>query len=211
MGKNSGNRRFGFTLVEVLIGISLLTVVMASMVALLVVSMRANQANINRLVAYNLAQEGLEGIRNVRDSHWLQNFDWKGVFDSDYTDNPANLYFGEDDFYRIYLNLEMSDPNPWLVDKLGVVGEAAAEDDGRTQIYQKREVGGELVYNHVKVGEVWGEESQFGRYLEVNFLTDKEVRVTCTVFWKETWQDESVQNKRLQLTTELTDWRGGPL
>ncbi len=70
--KNIHNKTKGETLVEVLISVVVLTTVLTS--AFLVLS-RAVKANIdvkNRIIAINIAREGIEAVRNIRDSNWLR-------------------------------------------------------------------------------------------------------------------------------------------
>lgn len=68
----------GFSLTEVMIGIMILTIAIVSASNLLVSLVRTNRLNVQTLQAYYLAQEGVEAIRNIRDTNWLHNFDFKG-------------------------------------------------------------------------------------------------------------------------------------
>ena len=70
--------RKGFTLTEVMIGIAILTIAIVSASSLLVGLVNGNKVNLSTLQAYYLAQEGIEGVRNIRDSNWLHNLDWLG-------------------------------------------------------------------------------------------------------------------------------------
>ena len=62
----------GDTLVEVII--TLFVISLGSMVAtsLAINAIRSNASSKNNLVALNLAVEGIEAIRNIRDSNWLK-------------------------------------------------------------------------------------------------------------------------------------------
>lgn len=66
----------GFSLPEVMIGIFVLTVAVVAATNLLISLLTANQANVKSLQAYYLAQEGLEAVRNIRDTNWLHNQNW---------------------------------------------------------------------------------------------------------------------------------------
>lgn len=68
----------GFSLTEVLIGMMILTIAIVSATNLLVSLVRTNRINVNTLQAHYLAQEGIEAIRNIRDSNWLLNLDFRG-------------------------------------------------------------------------------------------------------------------------------------
>ncbi|MEK7547415.1 MAG: prepilin-type N-terminal cleavage/methylation domain-containing protein, partial [Patescibacteria group bacterium] len=71
-------RKLGFTLTEVMIGIMILTVAVVSGTNLLIGLVQTNQNNLTTLQAYYFAQEGLEAVRNIRDTNWLHNTDWLG-------------------------------------------------------------------------------------------------------------------------------------
>ena len=68
---NYKNQKAGFSLIEVIIAFSILTITVVAATSLIANSIRANQDNILRVQAYFLAQEGLELARNQRDTNWL--------------------------------------------------------------------------------------------------------------------------------------------
>lgn len=67
-----------FTLTEVMIGMMILTVAIVSASNLLSGIIDSNRNNLTTLQAYYLSQEGLEMVRNIRDTNWLHNMDWLG-------------------------------------------------------------------------------------------------------------------------------------
>lgn len=67
-----------FTLTEVMIGMMILTVAIVSASNLLMGIIDSNRNNLTTLQAYYLSQEGLEMVRNIRDTNWLHNKDWLG-------------------------------------------------------------------------------------------------------------------------------------
>ena len=81
--KNSRNKK-AFTLIEVLIAVAVLSIVLLAATSSLVTIIRTNADNRNTIIAYGLAQEGVEAIRNIRDSDWLLGSDFrkKGVIGS---------------------------------------------------------------------------------------------------------------------------------
>lgn len=60
------------TLAEVLIALSVISMGAAGTSTLVTMSIKANGQSEERIVAYNLAREGVEAIRNVRDTNWLR-------------------------------------------------------------------------------------------------------------------------------------------
>ena len=77
------NKQKAFSIPEVIVALAIVVLVIVSATDLLVSSNRANNLSIKNVIAFNLAQEALEGFRNIRDGHWIQNENWKGVYISD--------------------------------------------------------------------------------------------------------------------------------
>lgn len=78
MWKNPAKNKGGFSLTEVMIGIMILTIAIVAASSLLVGLVRTNENNLRTMQAYYFAQEGIEGVRNIRDTNWLHNRDWRG-------------------------------------------------------------------------------------------------------------------------------------
>jgi type II secretory pathway pseudopilin PulG len=64
-----------FTLLEVILAIAVLTAATAGVFSLIIQTFASASLNQSKLVAAYLAQEGLEIIRNIRDSNWLAQID----------------------------------------------------------------------------------------------------------------------------------------
>ncbi len=62
----------GFTLIEVTIAISILTIAVGGSFALIQQTLVAASLNQSELVASYLMQEGIEITRNIRDNNWLE-------------------------------------------------------------------------------------------------------------------------------------------
>lgn len=69
---NIKKNQTGQTLIEMLIAIFILIVALTATIVLVTTSIRAGRDSINRLIATNLAREGLEIVRNIRDSNWVE-------------------------------------------------------------------------------------------------------------------------------------------
>ena len=66
----------GFTLIELIIAIFILSVAIIGVFSAFSLVAELTSAASSRLKASFLAQEGLEIIRNMRDSNWLQGNGW---------------------------------------------------------------------------------------------------------------------------------------
>ena len=78
-------KKNGFTLVETMVAIGIITIGLVSVLTLITSSL-FYISNVNdRLIAANLTVEGLEVVRNIRDNNWLQGLSWNnGLADGDY-------------------------------------------------------------------------------------------------------------------------------
>lgn len=65
-------RRPGETLIEVIMALFVVAVGSAAATSLIVTAIQANSFSRDNLVALNLAVEGIEAMRNIRDSNWLR-------------------------------------------------------------------------------------------------------------------------------------------
>ncbi len=71
-------RQKGFSIVEVIAAFTIITIGLVGVLALVSQNIQAQVVNRNMLIASQLAQEGLELVRNKRDTNWLiSGNDWK--------------------------------------------------------------------------------------------------------------------------------------
>jgi len=66
------NNQAGQSLMEMLIAIFILIVALTATIVLVVTSINAGRDSINKLIATNLAREGVEVVRNIRDGNWIE-------------------------------------------------------------------------------------------------------------------------------------------
>lgn len=66
------SRQAGFTLLEMLIALSVISVGVMAAFTLSTANLNTAKANYSRVLAANLAREGLEAVRNIRDTNWLK-------------------------------------------------------------------------------------------------------------------------------------------
>jgi Tfp pilus assembly protein PilV len=112
----------GFSILEAVIAIYVITMGLLGIMSLVLQGVRIQYINKNSIIASELAQEGLELVRNQRDINWLNNSDWKtgstppqsnivqdGSYSIDYKNGITNiadindlgawLYFDSNGFY----------------------------------------------------------------------------------------------------------------
>lgn len=67
----------GFSLVEIVIAISVMTIGIVGAYAVMPTMFRNQAINLDEFAASQLAHEGMELVRNLRDNNWLALQDWK--------------------------------------------------------------------------------------------------------------------------------------
>jgi len=171
------NKSDAFTLIEVLIGITLITVVMTAVTGLILNTLLSNQRHLNTLQALGYAQEGIEVMRFMRDSNWLQNYTW---------DEGSDLW-GAD------FNLDSGDPLTLYLKPEELVpywGFSNSEEEIETR-------DGFIFTRKLTVQSIADENDSTGATAR-----EETVEVIVTVEWTDRIVERSVE-----LSTYLTDWR----
>ena len=65
-------RNRGETIIEVMVAVVILALVMTATFSLLQQAVTTNEDVRNRIIGLNIAREGIEGVRNIRDTNWLK-------------------------------------------------------------------------------------------------------------------------------------------
>jgi Tfp pilus assembly protein PilV len=111
MLNNFNKKNKGFTILEAIFTFTIIVVGFSGVMTLILNTARYSQINNYNLVAAYLAQEGLELVRNIRDSNWVDGNEWNygmdnGSYIIDYnynslrTGGSPNLYIDTSDgFY----------------------------------------------------------------------------------------------------------------
>jgi len=79
----------GFTLLELLTVIFILSISLGAMALTTTKVINYSNYNKSKLIAVYLAQEGVELVRNLRDSNWIQGNDWLESFPTCPSSNPS--------------------------------------------------------------------------------------------------------------------------
>lgn len=95
-------KKNGFTILEIVLAISILTTTIGASYILIQQTLVAASISQSKLIAYYLGQEGIEIIRNIRDNNWLlqrenPTISWKegleaGNWEAGYNDLSLNSY-----------------------------------------------------------------------------------------------------------------------
>lgn len=112
------NNQKGFGIIESIVSIYIITMGLLGLMSLIEQSLKVQRLNKNAIISSELAQEGLELVRNIRDDNWKNEADWRkdisGSFIIDYraindrgliyplgstTSLASKLYLHENGFY----------------------------------------------------------------------------------------------------------------
>ena len=74
--KQKSSKKNGFSLIEVVFAIGIITVGLISILSLFIHNVRTEINSKNKLIAIYLANESIEIIRQTRDNNWFNNRDW---------------------------------------------------------------------------------------------------------------------------------------
>jgi Tfp pilus assembly protein PilV len=74
--KKYSKQRAGFTIVEIITVLFIVSVGLIGVLSLIIKNIQSQTYNKYNLIAYQLAQEGVELIREVRDTNWLNGRDF---------------------------------------------------------------------------------------------------------------------------------------
>lgn len=169
-----------FTLVEVIMAITIVTVALVAVYGLIISVLTANQRNIHNLQAGALAAEGLEVVRYLRDSNWLQNYSWTGRNGELSVVDPSTskiIYLVESESAP-YWKINGQQVPPYKCGKL----ESIVIENGITYC------------RFITLSKVYDPENS-GTFLK------ETMQVTSTVSW-----DEKGITKQVELSTFLSNW-----
>jgi prepilin-type N-terminal cleavage/methylation domain-containing protein len=177
----------GFTLIELVISVTILVIGVLAVFSLAIFTINLNQENMTKIQALELAREGLEMVRNIRDSNWKNNYPFNGGVEK----------WGEnlDVSKTVIISPTFSGDIPWKVSSV-VVSEQTRE----SYRLQKASQGGISVFTHEEL--VGAEPSNFYRYITILPKNENTFLVTAIVFWMDKGKEQKVD-----LSTVLTNWK----
>lgn len=152
----------GFTLVETLAAISLLSVAIVAPMTLASRSLAASYYAKDQVTAYYLAQEAIEGVRNIRDGNILQ------IVQNSGGSTPPDI------FQYIPINQD------FIINVLLAPNAATTVCSGTCPVLQKDSLG-----NFYGYGFVGGTNSIFTRTIRATTVgNNDQINVKVTVSWK---------------------------
>ncbi|MDP2638864.1 MAG: prepilin-type N-terminal cleavage/methylation domain-containing protein [Candidatus Azambacteria bacterium] len=107
----SKQNMLGFTLVETMVAVGVVMIGFTAVLSLSSTSLFHISSIQDRLIATNLAAEGIEVIRNIRDTNWLQNQSWDlnlsdKNYQAAYNSVPPLLSYGDIAYRDVFLSID---------------------------------------------------------------------------------------------------------
>ena len=169
----------GFTIIETLIAIAIISVGLGGVLGLVSYVISISRMSSTEIIAANLAQEGIEVIRNIRDSNWVGNKSWKKGIEGSPGKRTARVSYNSTDSSVQYINPMVGNP----------VACKAPPDADQCQLYLK-----DGFYSHDNTGE----ETNFRRLVRINKIGGQDrLRVRSIVAWQGrngNWHQISVED-----------------
>lgn len=203
-------KKNGFTLLEVVFGIFILTLSAFASSNLIQSTIVSTTLNKQKLTAYYMAQEGIEVVRNQRDSNWLEQRAEPGVSWTDDILSETNLrivspcdFYGDVNFDGIISE----------ADSDIIRNDLPGEDDG-TEAWKRGDLNGDnnitnpdsVILNQYLgyIGESFPicDESKFQREVETREVDESTLEVTSRVTWSEKGSTQEVE-----VISNLTNWK----
>lgn len=180
ISKNFNNKKSGFTLLETLVAILMLTIALSSLLTLITNSLFASKYAKNELTAIYLSQEAIDYIRNDRDTTGFQNNNWAGFLDhyGDYSTStfcysPTGCSLEVTDWsYNLSTDILYCDPNI-----VPIFGNLTCP-----QLYMEKSLPSSAFYHYGNTSSTT--IVPFKRQIHLDLANSgEEMRITVTVEW----------------------------
>ncbi len=189
------------SLIETIVAVTVIAIGATAAGVMVRTSLVGVEISQDRMLALNLAREGIEAVRNIRDTNWLRysgNADacWNTLEGTDITDCEDELI--AEDYYAIMLDMETLEY--YLTD----VGYSDVMGTTEYMIYTCDIVGS------TSTGTLYTTpsddtdciESNFQRMVDISYENSNLMSVTVTVGWL----DNGGTEKEVSLTEKIGNW-----
>lgn len=176
---NNKQKLRGFTLVETLVAIGILVLAVMGTFSAAQMGITTSTYSKNQVIAFYLAQDGVEFIRNLRDNNGLQGQPWLTGISSNSSD-PC--YFGN----ICIVDPTAISPNPTIIKCSGGNGSCPFLKQDSNGIY----------------GYVSGEDTIFKREIQLTRINDNEISILVSVIWK-----KGLVDRTFRIRENIFDWQ----
>lgn len=201
------NRHKGFSIIEVIIALTIISIAFVAVATLVGKNLRANTQNQRYLTAHFLNQEAMEVVRNLRDSAWLNNYSLDGEDVGRVLGESLPTTLGEQTvYYKVVDNRDsFGRATSWSLDITSPGFEL-------NRLYESEAESGRTVYSARQTSN--SKPSTFARYLAVTPLNTADFglnnQIALKVLAITTFGGEDSKSQ-VEYATILTDWKQGAL
>ena len=187
----------GMTFMEVIVAVTVLIVGVIGGLTLTIFNLNTSVASEGKLMAANLAREGIEVIRQFRDSNWLGNDDWNNGFSG---------------IGRLIVEFDPAG-NIWSITEVDVAGIVSCTEcqlyyDSADGIFSHSSAGEATGYKRlITINEICWQDSiedeavlNYGSQCSANTLVG--YQLTTEVVWRDNNLDRT-----LSIIDRIYDWR----
>lgn len=198
-----------FSIIEIIIGIFIFSLWITSIYMLISSTLNMDIYNRDQIIAWNLAREGIELVRNIRDSNYNTYHKWDQLNPrADY--NDPNNFFKTGSYYKIENNFSDTANFPIKVEDISVwFWEGSDKINTSMQIYNIcLDTKNRYTYDCLSP---WNLKTPFYRYIKFDELryndwwttkiVDDAFKVTSKVIWTTKWYHE------FEINTIIADWK----
>ncbi len=198
------------SLIETLIAVFVISLSAVAALTLMITTMQTIDNVQDRVIAVNLSREGIEAVRNIRESNWLEHsrerrehWNCLGMRDCD-NSKEANLIQNETNY-----TVDFDENFRWTLTEVAtdLDLEDLVLDNEDYRLYLKNYEGGEFYTHDSGLGA--NTETKFYRQVSVRYVDEDEdvMEVKSNV----SWFAEGERVAHIELTTYLTDFLGREL
>lgn len=182
MAKKKNRTKNGYSLIEVLLVTVVIMISFTAIFALSASLLKSDTETRNEILATNLAQEGMEMVKNIRDTNMLNDPDnWK--------DGLA-----EDNYYI-----------PIIDSSLNVVlDDGGSSDLSRKYVYFNAAIG-DRYFNCTSGCSGTATQTIFQRWINITDISSDEIEVTSYVQWKSATDSSLI--RKTEMKARLTNWQ----
>lgn len=189
--------RTGFTLIEVMAAVAVLSIGLVGGLTVITKNLSAMYSGADRIIAANLAVEGIELVRNVRDTNWLTTGnDWDEEIKGSGNEEFVKIFFGN----QANDNINPKPGNGTFEEEIdNCIGDGNCKiyfyTNGLLKYYGDDFGGSEGIYTR-------GGFTGFYRLIHIDNLPGSSIKVSSVVRWS-----EGSQNKYLTVEETLYNWK----
>ncbi len=186
-----GIKEKGQSIIEVIASIGIFLIAVSVILGLTVSNMTGQKTNEFQVIANNLAKEGVEVVRNIRDSNWLSGNNWdEGISDMILNENNEAIAI----FNNGFLSLSLPVDDSLYLSELGIYNH---NQEGKLSPFSRRLTLDNICFNIANKQEYIKEQpcSMAG-----------EIKIGIKIISQVRWSEKG-REKILVLESLIYDWK----